>query len=92
MRIMVNIHPAYFSDLNSNGLFDDDQETGDVCIANISPFERKIRLKFSIGQFVIALVILGAMIALHLNSLWRLLLFFLFSASTVSYFQARDKT
>lgn len=89
---MSNIHAAYFSELHSNDLSEEDQEIGEVCIANISPFERKIRLKFSVRQFVITLIILGVMIALHLNPLWRLLLFFLFSASTVSYFQARDKT
>jgi hypothetical protein len=32
------------------------------------------------------------MIVLHLNPLWRLLLFFMFSASTVSFFQVLDKT
>ena len=90
MRIMSNIYTAYFSDLNSSG--PSNPESRDICIANISPFERKIRLKFAIRQFVITLVFLGAMIALHLNPLWRLLLFFLFSASMVSYFQARDKT
>jgi hypothetical protein len=89
---MSNIHTAYFSNLNSNGLSDEDQEIRGVCIANISPFERKIRLKFAIRQFVITFIILGAMVALHLNPLWRLLLFFLFSASTVSYFQTLDKT
>ena len=92
MRITSNIHTAYFSDLNSNGFSYENQETGEVCLANISPFERKIRLKFAIRQFGITLVILGAMIALHLDPLWRLLLFFLFSASAVSYFQVRDKT
>jgi len=92
MRIMSNIHTAYFSDLNSNGFPDEKEETGEVCIANISPFERDLRLKFATQQFVITLVILVAMIALHVDPLWRLLLFFLFSASTVSYFQARDKT
>ena len=92
MRFMSNIHAAYFSDLNSNGFSDENQETGEVCIANISPFERKLRLRFAIRQFVITLLILVAMIALHLNPLWRLLLFFLFSASAVSFFQVRDKT
>jgi len=89
---MSHIHTAYFSNLNPNGLSSENQETGEVCIANISPFERKIRLKFAIGQFVITLVILGVMIALDLDPLWRLLLLFTFSASAVSYFQARDKT
>jgi len=92
MRIMSNIHTAYFSDLNSNGLSDEEQEIGEVCIANISPFERKLRVQFAIRQFVTTLIILGAMIALHLDPLWRLFLFFLFAASTVSYIQARDKT
>jgi hypothetical protein len=89
---MSNIHTAYLSGLNSNGLPDEKQKTGEACIANISPFERDLRLKFAIRQFVITLVILVAMIALHVNPLWRLLLFFLLSASTVSYFQVRDKT
>lgn len=89
---MSNIYIAYFSDLSPKGHSDDDQEVREVCIANIGPFERKIRLRFAIRQFVIALVILVAMIALHLAPFWRLPLFFLFSASTVSYFQVRDKT
>lgn len=89
---MSNIYTAHFSDLHSNGPFKEEQGSGEVCIANISPFERKIRLKFAIRQFVFTFIILGAMIALHLNPLWRLLLFFLFSASTVSFFQFRDKT
>ena len=92
MRIMSNIHTAYFSNLQSNGLPDEDQETGEVCIANISPRERQIRLNFAIQQFLITLAVLGVMIALHWNPLWRLLLQFMFSAATVSYFQARDKT
>ena len=92
MRIMSNMHTAYFSDLNSDGFSDEDQETREVCIANISPFERKLRLRFAIRQFVITCVILGTMIALHVDPLWRLPLFFLFSASAVSYFQVRDKT
>ena len=92
MRIMSNIHTPYFSNLNSNGFSDEDQEIREVCIANISPFERKLRLRFAIRQFVITCVILGTMIALHVDPLWRLPLFFLFSASAVSYFQVRDKT
>ena len=65
---------------------------GDVCIANISPKERQLRKRFAIQQFVIALIALAAMVALDVNPLWRLLLFFLFSAAATSYFQALDKT
>lgn len=89
---MFNTNTAYFAASSSNGVSDQDEPIGDVCIANISPRERKLRLNFAIQQFVIALVVLGVMIFLHINPLWRLLLFFLISAATVSYFQARDKT
>lgn len=89
---MSHMTTAYFAALNSNKSSDDEQATGEVCIANISPRERQIRLNFAIQQFVITLVILAGMIALHVHPLWRLLLFFMLSASTVSFFQARDKT
>ena len=81
-----------FADLNRNDPPWQKEETAEVCIANISPLERRKRLRFAVQQSVITLVILGVMVALHLNPLWRLFLQFLFSASTVSYFQARDKT
>lgn len=83
---------AYFANFSSNKLSEDDQSIGEVCIANISPLERRKRLIFAIQQFVITLVILAGMIALHIHPLWRLLLFFMLSASSVSFFQARDKT
>ena len=89
---MSNINTAYFSDLHSRRATTEDQEAGEVCIANISPFERRKRLNFAIMQFMITLVILAVLIALHLNPLWRLPLLFLFSASTVSLFQVLDKT
>ena len=89
---MSNLNTAYFASVNSNKLPDDTQATREVCIANISPRERQIRLQFAIRQFIITLVVLGVMIALHVNPIWRLLLFFLFSASTVSLFQVLDKT
>jgi len=67
-------------------------ETRDACIANISPAERQKRLKFGIQQFIITLVILGALILFHANHLWRLPLLLMFWASAVGYFQAKDKT
>jgi hypothetical protein len=83
---------ADFADLKRNGSPSPGEETGEVCIPNISPLERRKRLRFAAQQFVITLVILAVMVTLHLNPLWRLFLQFLFSASTVSYFQAHDKT
>lgn len=83
---------VYFADLKRNGSPSPEEEIGEVCIPNISPLERRKRLRFAVQQFVITLVILAVMVSLHLNPLWRLFLQFLFLASTVSYFQAHDKT
>ena len=69
----------------------DEGET-EVCIANISPKERKKRLNFAIKYFVFTLLILIVLLALDLNPLWRLPLFFMFAASGSSFFQWRDKT
>ena len=61
----------------------DGNGSGDACIPNISPAERKKRMNFGI---------LAAMLFLGADKLWRLPLFALFSAGAVSIFQALDKT
>lgn len=81
---------TYF--LNPNSSSQDKEETREACIANISPLERQKRLRFGIWQFIFTLAILGIMIVLGLNPLWRLSLLFLFWAAATGYFQARDKT
>lgn len=84
------IDSVYFSDLNNFSKKED--ETGEVCIANISPLERRKRLMFGIRQLIFTLLVLTVLILLHLNPLWRLSLLFPFWAAAVGYFQARDKT
>jgi pilus assembly protein TadC len=84
------INTTYFSDLKRNDL--SREEAGEVCVANISLLERQKRLIFGIRQFIFTLIILGILIALHVNPLWRLPLLFMFWAAAVGYFQARDKT
>lgn len=69
-----------------------DNENGDACIANISLKGRQLRKRVGILLFVVTLVILAVLVVLHVNPLWRLLLFFMFSAATTSYIQALDKT
>jgi hypothetical protein len=64
----------------------------EVCIANISPKERKKRLNFAIQNLVFTLSILAVLLILDVNPLWRLPLFFMFVASGSSFFQWRDKT
>lgn len=82
---------AYFTKFDRGDL-SSQQETGDVCIANISPLERRKRLLFGVRQLVTALVVLVVLIFLHVNPLWRLSLLFMFWAAAVGYFQAKDKT
>ena len=84
--------PIYFASFDSNSASQQEQEDGEVCISNISPLERQKRLRFGITQFVITLVILGALIAFGVNHLWRLPLLLMFWAAAVGYFQAKDKT
>jgi hypothetical protein len=87
---MTITNRVYFSILNTSG--PQEEETGDVCIANISPLERKKRLQFGLIQLAISLVILAVLVMLDVNPLWRLPLFFLFAAAATGYFQAKDKT
>lgn len=89
---MSVLNPSFFLDLNQSDPSREQEEVGEVCIANISPLERQKRLRFGIQQFVVTIAILAVLIALHVNPLWRLSLLFLFWASAIGYFQARDKT
>ena len=82
---------VYFAGSNHNS-FSQQEEVGEVCIANISPKERIKRVRFAIRQLVITLLVLSALVLLDVNPLWRLPLFFMFSAATTSYIQALDKT
>ena len=89
----MTVNTRFFADLiPQKSSSQQKDEIGEVCIPNISPFERRIRLMFAVRQFIITLVVLVILIVLGLNPLWRLPLLFMFSASAVSYFQARDKT
>ena len=83
-----SVHLAGFNTPSSQ----QDDETGVVCIANISPHERQRRLRFGVTQFVTTLIVLGSLLALDVNPLWRLPLLCMFWAAAVGYFQARDKT
>ena len=88
--MLENSWPVVRLDVGSSSQQNEGGE--EVCIANISPLQRQKRLRFGIIQFAIALAILGVMLAFGVDRLWRLPLLFLFWASAVGYFQARDKT
>ena len=88
--MIAKIAPAYFSD--PNHLSHQKEAVEDVCIANISPLERQKRLRFGFRQLIFTFIVLGILLILHLNPLWRLPLLFMFWAAAVGYFQAYDKT
>ena len=90
---MTALDIVYFADPNLNPApHEKDEERGEVCIPNISPKERKKRVQFAIWYFLFTLIVLGALLAFDVNPLWRIPLFFMFSAATTSYIQALDKT
>ncbi len=76
----------------ASSTIEEDEGNYQVCLANISPAERRKRLRFGIIQFVISLVILGAMLYFDVHKLWRLTLVLPFGAAAAGFFQWRDKT
>jgi hypothetical protein len=85
-------YPVFFAGSNFNPPSQEDQGIGEICIPNISPKERKKRVQFAIHYFFFTLMVLVGLLAFDVNPLWRLPLFFMFSAATTSYIQALDKT
>ena len=83
---------VYFAGSNHNSFSGQDEEVGEVCIPNISLKERRKRVRFAVRQLVTTFVVLGVLVWLDVSPLWRLPLFFMFSAATASYVQALDKT
>jgi len=88
---MTITHKLYFSNVNTPG-YQHDEEISEVCIANISPRERQLRMRFGIVQFAVSLIILTVLVALDLDPLWRLPLIFMFWTAAIGYFEAKDKT
>jgi len=66
--------------------------SGSVCLPNINTAERRKRLAFGGASLLITLVVLGALLSFGVSTGWRLLLFPLFAAAALGYFQWRDKT
>lgn len=82
-----------FSDATPKIVFNPEgNDSGNVCIANISPAERKKRMRFGIVQFVFGAILLVVLLLLGADKDWRLPLFMIFAAGGSSIFQALDKT
>jgi len=69
-----------------------DSNQDGTCVANINAAGRRRRLIFGIVQFVIATAVLGVLVSVGVDRLWRLPVFLLFFAASVGIFQWRDKT
>jgi uncharacterized membrane protein YccC len=65
---------------------------GGVCIPNIDTAARRQRLWAGIIELVVGFGILGVLLALHANPLWRLPLLLVFWGGAVSFYQWRDHT
>jgi len=63
-----------------------------VCIPNISTYERRRRLISGVVGLVIGLVILAALMAFGVDRWWRLPLLLVFWVAAAGYFQWRDRT
>ncbi len=84
---------AQFSDTPQRIIFNPDgNDSGNTCIANISPRERKKRQQFGTMQIIFGVIVLAAMLLLGVDKDWRLVTFFMFAAGASSIFQALDKT
>lgn len=84
---------AQFSDSTPKIVFNPDgNDSGNACIANISPRERKKRQQFGSLQIIFGVVILAILLLFGADKTWRLPLFFMFASGASSIFQALDKT
>lgn len=92
MQADLNIHFSNFTPKIDPSLYEENDGNYEVCLANISPAERRKRLRFGIIQFVIGVVILIVLLLAGADKLWRLPLYIIFASAAVSYFQWRDKT
>jgi hypothetical protein len=64
----------------------------DVCVANISPRERRKRLAGGVIALIMSLVALVVLVWLGVDRWWRLILFPIFYGAAVGFFQWRDQT
>ena len=69
-----------------------DNAQGGACIPNIDAAGRRRRLWAGIIELVVGFGILGVLLALHLNPLWRLPLLLVFWGGAISIYQWRDHT
>jgi hypothetical protein len=66
--------------------------TGEQCVTNIGPAERRIRLMAGVVGMALGLAGLAGLLRLGADRWWRLALLPVFWGAAVGFFQWRDKT
>lgn len=92
MQAGLNVHFSNFTPKIDPSLYEEEDGNYEVCLANISPVERRKRLRFAVMQFAVALIVLAVLLVAGADKFWRLPLFLMFASAGASYFQWRDKT
>jgi hypothetical protein len=89
---MLNVSIKDFTPKIDPSDYEGEEGSYDVCIANISPKERRKRLNFGIMQFAVGFVLLAVLLSTGADKAWRLSLFVVFASAAASAFQSYDKT
>jgi hypothetical protein len=67
-------------------------DTAEVCLLNIGPKQRALRLRFGAIALVIGLALATALVVAQVPVVWRLTLFLPFLMATTGFVQARRRT
>ena len=67
-------------------------ELSEVCVMNIGPQQRLLRLRLGIAIFLVGAAITTALFVYHVAWPWRLALALPFAGAGMNYFQWREKT
>jgi hypothetical protein len=92
MKRIERIDSILFFGLKGENSSLPDGNKDEVCIANIGPRQRQMRLGFGVVMFFIGVAIAAALILTGVDRGWRLALFVPFYLSAIGFFQAHEKT
>jgi hypothetical protein len=65
---------------------------GEVCIANIGPRQRAMRMRFGVATLLVGVVFAGGLAWIGVAGPWRLFVVLPFWAGATGVFQAQEKT
>lgn len=68
------------------------QVDGEVCIANIGPRQRAMRMRFGVATLFVGVVLAGGLAWIGVAGPWRLFVLLPFWAGATGVFQAQEKT